>query len=43
MASANRLGLFIDGPNLFQTAKTLGFDIDHKRLMKEFEARGAMV
>jgi len=43
MASANRLGLFIDGPNLFQTAKTLGFDIDYKRLMKEFEARGAMV
>jgi uncharacterized LabA/DUF88 family protein len=29
--------LFIDGANLHATAKTLGFDIDYKRLLKEFQ------
>lgn len=43
MANEHRLGLFIDGPNLFQTAKTLGFDIDYKRLLNEFESRGEIV
>jgi uncharacterized LabA/DUF88 family protein len=43
VANEHRLGLFIDGPNLFQTAKTLGFDIDYKRLLNEFEARGEIV
>jgi hypothetical protein len=27
------LALFIDGANLYATAKTLGFDIDYKRLL----------
>jgi uncharacterized LabA/DUF88 family protein len=35
--------LFIDGANLYTTAKTLGFDIDFKRLLKEFEGRGTLV
>ena len=40
---SNRIALFIDGPNLHATAKTLGFDIDYKRLLKEFQSRGTLV
>ena len=29
---STKSALFIDGPNLYTTAKTLGFDIDYKRL-----------
>jgi uncharacterized LabA/DUF88 family protein len=44
MSSASpRLALFIDGPNLYATAKTLGFDIDYKRLLNEFQSRGALL
>jgi uncharacterized LabA/DUF88 family protein len=39
----NKIALFIDGANLYATAKTLGFDIDYKRLLKEFQKRGALV
>jgi uncharacterized LabA/DUF88 family protein len=42
-SSSNRIALFIDGANLYATAKTLGFDIDYKRLLKEFQSRGALV
>ena len=38
-----RIALFIDGANLYATAKTLGFDIDYKRLLKEFQSRGTLV
>jgi len=34
-----RLALFIDGANLYATAKTLGFHIDYK----EFQSRGNLV
>jgi Uncharacterized conserved protein len=37
---SNKIALFIDGANLYATAKTLGFDIDYKRLLKEFQSRG---
>jgi uncharacterized LabA/DUF88 family protein len=37
------VALFIDGANLYATAKTLGFDIDYKRLLKEFQSRGTLV
>src|SRR4249919_4027718 len=40
---SNRIALFIDGPNLYATAKTLGFDIDYKRLLKEFQSRGTLL
>jgi uncharacterized LabA/DUF88 family protein len=40
---SNRIALFIDGANLYATAKTLGFDIDYKRLLKEFQSRGTLV
>jgi uncharacterized LabA/DUF88 family protein len=37
------LALFIDGANLHSSAKTLGFDIDYKRLLNEFQSRGGLV
>src|SRR5687767_10987665 len=40
---SNRLALFIDGANLHATARTLGFEIDYKRLLKEFDARGVLL
>src|SRR6202012_1372269 len=43
VSSATRTPLFIDGANLYATAKTLGFDIDYKRLRKEFESRGTLL
>jgi uncharacterized LabA/DUF88 family protein len=42
-SSSNTIALFIDGANLYATAKTLGFDIDYKRLLKEFESRGTLL
>ena len=39
-SASNKIALFIDGANLYATAKTLGFDIDYKRLLKEFQSRG---
>ena len=41
--SSNKIALFIDGANLYATSKTLGFDIDYKRLLKEFQSRGALL
>src|SRR5208282_1040011 len=40
---SSKIALFIDGANLYVTAKTLGFDIDYKRLLKEFQSRGTLV
>jgi uncharacterized LabA/DUF88 family protein len=40
---SNRIALFIDGANLYATSKTLGFDIDYKRLLKEFQSRGTLL
>jgi len=42
-SSANRIALFIDGANLFSTGRMLGFDIDYKRLLQEFQGRGNLV
>src|SRR3989454_1242193 len=41
--ASNKIALFIDGANLYATAKTLGFDIDYKRLLKEFQSRGTLL
>ena len=38
-----KTALFIDGANLYATAKSLGFDIDYKRLLREFQSRGYLV
>ena len=39
----SNIALFIDGANLYATAKALGFEIDYKRLLKEFQSRGTLV
>ncbi|MCK1711041.1 MULTISPECIES: NYN domain-containing protein [unclassified Bradyrhizobium] len=41
--SASNIALFVDGANLYATAKTLGFDIDYKRLLTEFQTRGTLL
>ena len=38
MTVQQRSAIFIDGANLYATTKALGFDIDYKRLLKEFQA-----
>ena len=38
-----KIALFIDGANLYATAKSLGFDIDYKRLLREFQSRGYLL
>ena len=43
---ASRIGkiaLFIDGTNTHAAAKALGFDLDFKRLLLEFQSRGVLV
>jgi uncharacterized LabA/DUF88 family protein len=42
-SKSNRIALFIDGANLHATSRTLGFDIDFRRLLKEFESRGTLL
>ncbi|MFY9656190.1 MAG: NYN domain-containing protein [Methylocystis sp.] len=43
MTDKERIALFIDGANLYATAKSLGFDIDYKRLLREFQAKGTLI
>ena len=43
MSNSERLALFIDGQNLQHAAKNLGFAIDFKRLLFEFQRRGTIV
>jgi uncharacterized LabA/DUF88 family protein len=43
VSSANRTALFVDGVNLYSTAKALGLDIDFKRLLMEFQSHGTLV
>jgi uncharacterized LabA/DUF88 family protein len=40
---SNKIALFIDGANLHATCRTVGFDIDYKRLLQEFASRGTLV
>ncbi len=42
-AQIEKIALFIDGANLYATAKSLGFDIDYKRLLREFQTRGNLL
>jgi uncharacterized LabA/DUF88 family protein len=43
MSFCNRIALFIDGANLYATAKALGFDIDYRRLLGDFQKQGTLV
>ena len=38
-----RIALFVDGSNLFAAARTLGFDIDYRALLREFSSKGVLV
>ena len=38
-----KIALFIDGANLYATAKSLGFDIDYKRLLALFQTKGRLL
>jgi len=38
-----RIGLFIDGSNLYASARALNFDIDYKRLLTVFAAKGRLI
>ena len=41
--SSVKIAIFVDGANLNATAKALGFDIDYKRLLREFGERGDVI
>ena len=41
--STERIGLFIDGANLYAAARALGFDIDYKKLLQLFADKGHLV
>ena len=43
VSSTDRTALFIDGADFYHTARALGFDIDYKRLLKEFQCQGTLV
>ncbi len=43
MSAREKIAIFIDGANLYATSKSLGFDIDYRKLLKEFQSRGALV
>src|SRR5260370_20120639 len=43
MVPFGKIALFIDGANLYSTCRALGFDVDYKRLLKEFQNRGALL
>jgi uncharacterized LabA/DUF88 family protein len=43
MTDSSSIALFIDGANLYATAKTLGFDVDYRRLLQEFQSRGMLL
>jgi uncharacterized LabA/DUF88 family protein len=38
-ATRSKIALFIDGANVHATAKALGFDIDYRRLLQEFQGQ----
>jgi len=42
-SSLGKIALLIDGANLYSTSKALGFDIDYRRLLKEFQSRGTLL
>lgn len=43
MANDARTALFIDGPSLYGAARALGFDMDFRKLLREFERRGRLI
>lgn len=43
MSGSEKTALFIDGANLYATARAIGFDIDFKRLLNEFKSKGNLI
>ena len=43
MSQTERTALFIDGANLYATAKSVGFDIDYRRLLREYQGKGRLI
>jgi uncharacterized LabA/DUF88 family protein len=43
LGTENKIAVFVDGANLYSTAKALGFDIDYKRLLTEIQSRGTLL
>ncbi len=41
--SQERIGLFIDGSNLYAAARALNFDVDYKRLLGVFADKGRLI
>ncbi len=42
-SNIEKIALFIDGANLYATAKSLGFDIDYKKLLREYQSKGNLL
>lgn len=40
---SERVGVFIDGSNLYAAARSLGFDIDYKKLLELFAKKGRLI
>jgi uncharacterized LabA/DUF88 family protein len=38
-----RIAIFIDGANFYSAARGLGVDVDYRKLLEEFKARGRLV
>ena len=38
-----KVALFIDGANLYATSRTLGFDLDYRKLLSYFQKRGYLL
>jgi uncharacterized LabA/DUF88 family protein len=43
MLPSDKIALFIDGASLYATCRALGFDVDYKRLFKEFQSSGTVL
>ena len=43
MSTSDKTALFIDGANLYASCRALGFDVDYKRLLKEFRCHGTLL
>ena len=41
--SGERIGLFIDGANLHASARQLGFNVDYKKLLRNFSRPGHLI
>jgi uncharacterized LabA/DUF88 family protein len=43
MNENERTAHFIDGATLYATAKSVGFDIDYRRLLREYQSKGRLI